>query len=555
MGHRSSFGTILLLASILGLVAIGCGKVVDDDPPGTPDGDRGDPVCATACGAHQECAFVDEVSTAAACTCVVGYVDGGSGCVWQGNGANNGGLRDPKLNDPMAWGRTLIAFDPTAFGPDNGSVTFMTAFGACGESVLSQTFDMPDYEDAEPFVLEMQYLSQDAGGMMGDGGAVIRFGGSDAVVPFTTPNGTVRMCLGANAYGRDVTFELVPLVAPFPCRSGQNPPLPRLFRSIEIKQATPGECAAPGVLANSTFTGSTDGWTYTTTNTRVANPNGTLRLAATAGYGQISASTPVSIPKLAALPNPALRFKYNTALGNADYMNATRYLRQIRVRLNQQTIGLLYPTDGAAAITASFCLPDWAAGMAHTLQLVGESPSNTLFPPGATDYYYMFLDDVEVVSDPACSFDSSFERAAHQSPWVFDKGTFPRTPMPVGYIQSAQLAHSGTGVIDFEPPRDTGYFAPRIERWLKVPAVSGAAKPVVTFWHRAVSLPPFTAATNPVPIVSAPTSAWTQQSLCIDPRWAGHLMQFTWSIAANADAAVHHYYLDDIELTTSTACP
>lgn len=554
MGHRSSFGTVLILALSLGLATIGCGEVVDNPPPGDGGPDRGDPVCASACGAHQECAFIDEVSTAAACTCVVGYVDGGSGCMWQGGGANNGGLRDPKLNDPMAWGRTLIAFDPTAFGPDNGSVSFMTAFGQCGESVLSQTFDMPDYEDAEPFVLEMQYLSQDPG-MMGDGGAVVRFGGKDAIVPFTTQNGTVRMCLGENAYGRGVTFELVPLVPAAACRTGQNPAPSRLFRTIEIKQAAPGECAAPGVLANSTFDTNTDGWTYSTNNTRVANPNGTLRLAATAGYGQINASTPISIPKRTALPNAALRFKYNTALGNADYMNATRYLRQIRVRLNQQTLGLLYPTDGAAASTASFCLPDWTEGMAYTLQLVGESPSNTAFPAGSTDYYYMFLDDVVVVSDPQCSFDSSFERPGHQSPWVFEKGTFPRAPMPVGYIQSASLAHSGTGLIDFEPPRDTGYFSPRIERWLKVPAVSGAAKPVVTFWHRAVSLPPFTVSTNPVPTMAAPTTTWTQQSLCIDPRWAGHVLQFTWGIAANADTAVHHYYLDDVELTTSTSCP
>jgi hypothetical protein len=32
-------------------------------------------------------------------------------------------------------------------------------------------------------------------------------------------------------------------------------------------------------------------------------------------------------------------------------------------------------------------------------------------------------------------------------------------------------------------------------------------------------------------------------------------LQFTWSISANADANVHHYYLDDVELTTSSACP
>jgi len=555
MAHRSAFGTLgtfLVLTFSLELATLGCGKVVDDRPG---DGSRGDPVCATACGLHQECAFVDEVSTEAACTCTVGYVDTGGGCTWQGGGANGGGLRDPKLHDPTVWGRTLIAFDPTTFGPDNGSASFMTAFGLCGESVLSQTFDMPDYEDAEPFVLEMQYLSQDTTGMQGDAGAVVRFRGSDAVVPFTAPNGTVRMCLGENAYGRGVTFELVPLVQPYACRSGQNPPPSRMFRTIEIKPATPGECTAPGVLANSKFDTNTEGWTYTTSNTRVANPSGQLRLAATAGYGQISASTPISIPRATTVQNAALRFKYSTALGNADYMNATRYLRQIRVRLNQQTLGLLYPTDGAPPTTASFCLPDWTAGMAYTLQLIGESPSNTLFPAGSTDYYYMSLDDVEVVSDPMCSFDGGFERRAHESSWVFDKGTYPRVPMPVGYIQNPQLAHAGTGLIDFEPPRDTGYFSPRIERWLKVPAATGGAKPAVTFWHRAVSLSPFTLGTSPIATTDAPTTTWTQQTLCIEPRMAGHLLQFTWSISANADANVHHYYLDDVELTTSTACP
>jgi hypothetical protein len=553
MAYRSSFGMVLILALGLALATLGCGEVVDS--PG--DAGRGDPVCATACGLHQACAFVDAVSSDATCACAPGYVDMGSGCAWKGGGANNGGLRDPKLNDPTVWQRALIAFDPTAFSADNGSVSFMSAFGLCGESVLSQTFDMPEYKNAEPFVLEMQHLSQDTTGGQGDAGAVVRFGGSDEIVPFTTRNGTIRMCLGENAYGRNVKFELVPFASGYvgACRSGQNPPPSRLFRTIEIKPATPGECAAPGVFANSKFDANTEGWTYPTTGIRVANPNGVLRLAATSGNGSISASTPISIPKRTALQNPALRFKYNTMLGNADYMTAQKYVRQIRVQLNQQTLGLVYPNDGAAAATASFCLPDWTAGMAYTLQFIGYGASNTGFPAGATDYYYMFLDDIELVSDATCSFDGSFDRPAHQSSWIFDKGITQRVPLPAGYLQSATLAHTGTGVIDFEPARDQGYYSPRLERLLKVPAVVGAAKPVVTFWHRAVSLPPFTVSTSPAAITAAPTTAWEQQSLCIDPRMAGQLMQFSWSIGANADAAVHHYYLDDIDVTTSTSCP
>jgi len=552
MDLRSSLFTLRILALGLGLAIIGCGEVIEK-PPG--DGDRGDPVCASACGLHQVCAFVDEVSSEARCACAPGYMDMGGACAWVGAGVNGGGLRDPKLNNPTVWQKALIDFNPTRFSADNGSVAFDTSFGLCGESRLAQTFDMPEYKDAEPFVIEMQYISQDMTGMNGDAGAVIRFGGSDAIVPFTTRNGTVRMCLGESAYGKGVTFELVPLIQPYQCRSGTNPYPSRLFRSIEIKPATPGECGAPGMIANSTFTSNTDGWTFSSMNTRVANPSGVLRLAATAGYGRISAATPLSIPKAANLPNAALRFKYNTALGNADYMTSQRYLRRIEIMLNQQRIGLLHPVDGAAAVTATYCLPDWALGMAYNLQFIGESPCNTSFPPGATDYYYMFLDDVEVVSDPACSFDGSFERPAHQSSWLYDKSVIQRTPLLPGYLQNAQLAHSGAGLIDFEPARDQGYFAPSIDRWLKVPAVAGSAKPVLKFWHRAVSLPPFIASTGPVALAAQPTGTWEQQSLCVDPRMAGHLLEFTWSISANADANVHHYYLDDVELTTSTACP
>jgi hypothetical protein len=546
MGLRMS--TVAVPAIFLMLTALGCGEVTSDGRPDVP-------VCTSACGLHQVCAFVNELTAATTCACAAGYADTAGACSWQGGGVNKGGLRDGKLNDPAAWETSLIDFKPTEFSSDNGSVAFKTAFGLCGESVLRQTFDMPEYKDAEPLVLEVEYLSLSTDPQQSDGGAVIRFNGSDQIIPFTGRNGTVRMCLGQSAYGAGVKFELVPLVAPYACNAGQDPPRSRLFRSIQIKPALPGECAVPGVISNPTFNTNTDGWKFSTTNTRVANPNGLLRVAATAGYGTISASTPLSIPTRAVLPDAALRFKYNTALGNADYMNATRYLRRIDVQLNAQDLGILYPTDGAPAAVATICLPDWAQGMAYDLRFIGGSPSNTAFPEGATDYYYMYLDEVELVSEAACSFDGGFERPANLSSWMFEKGTFPRVPMPIGFVNDARLAHSGNGVMDFEPPRDTGYFSPSVVRWMKVPPISGAAKPVLKFWHRAVSLPPFTLRTSPATGATAPTTTWEQQSLCINPRMAGHLQQFTWSIDANADAAVHHYYLDDVELTTSTSCP
>jgi hypothetical protein len=544
---RLRMSTVAIAAIFLGLTVVGCGQISNESRPDVP-------VCTSACGLHQMCAFVNEVSAATTCACVPGYSDSAGACTWQGEGVNKGGLRDGKLNNPAAWETTLIAFNPTEFSSDNGSVSFKTAFGLCGESALRQTFDMPEYKDAEPLVLEVEYLSQ-ATGQQSDGGAVVRFNGSDEIIPFRARNGTARMCLGQNAYGAGVRFELLPLISPYACNAGQDPPTSRLFRSFQIKPAVPGECAVPGVIANPTFNTNTDGWKFSTANTRVANPNAVLRVAATAGYGSISASTPLSIPKRDVLPDAALRFKYNTALGNADYMNATRYLRRIDVQLNDQDLGILYPTDGAPAAVATICLPDWAQGMAYDLQFIGGSPTNTGFPAGATDYYYMYLDDVELVSDAACSFDGSFERSANQSSWMFDKGTFPRVPIPLGFVNDARLAHSGNSVMDFEPPRDLGYFEGRVVRWLKVPPISGAAKPVLKFWHRAVSLPPFTVNTSPATGAAAPTATWEQQSLCLNPRMAGHLQQFTWSISANADAGIHHYYLDDVELTTSTSCP
>jgi hypothetical protein len=544
MNHRVLVATATLVVLSLG---VGCGEIVSDGKK-RPEV----PVCAAACGTHQVCAFVDQVSPDTACSCAVGYTDAAGACTWQGGGANRGGLRDGKLNDPTAWESALIDFNPTAFGPTNGSVAFKTAFGLCGESVLRQTFDMPEYKDAEPLVLEMQYLSQ-AMPNQPDGGAVVRFNGSDQIIPIQARNGTARLCLGANAYGRGVTFELVPLVPAFPCTNGQDPPVSRLFRTLEIKPAAPGECTAPGAFANPTFTTDTAGWTFSTTNTRVANLGGVLRVAATAGYGQISASTSLSIPPRAVLPNAALRFKYNTALGNADYMTALRYLRRIDILLGQQNLGLLFPTDGARPSTASFCVPDWAYGMAYTLTFVGASPSNTLFPEGPTDYYYMFLDELELVTDSTCSFDGGFERPANQSSWNFDIGGIPRAPLPTGFVLNPLAAHTGNVALDFEPPRDPGYYPLAVSRWLKVPAISGTAKPVLKFWQRAAALAPFALSTFPVN-GAAPTAVWEQQSLCIPPRLAGHLQQFRWTIAANADAAVHHYYLDDVELTTSTSC-
>jgi hypothetical protein len=539
---------VLVAAATLFVLALGagCGEIVADKK--RPE----IPVCASTCGAHQLCTYVDEVSPTTACTCAVGYTDTVGACTWQGGGANGGGLRDGKLNDPTAWESTLIDFNPTAFGPTNGSVAFKTAFGLCGESVLRQTFNMPEYKDAEPLVLEIQYLSQ-AMPNQSDSGAILRFNGSDEIVPMLGRNGTARVCLGANAYGRNVTFELVPQVNPFPCNNGQDPPPSRLFRTLEIKPAAPGECAAPGVIASSTFDTDAAGWTFSTYGTRVTTNGGVLRVAATSGNGLIKASTPLSIPTRAALPNAALRFKYTTQLGNADYMTAQRYIRRIDVQLGFVNFALLYPTDGARTGVASLCVPDWAYGMAYTLTLQGQGPSNTLFPEGATDYYYMFIDDVELVSDSTCSFDGGFERPANQSSWLFDVGIVPRSTLPVGFVLNPAAAHTGNVAIDFDPPHDTGYFQPILTRWLKVPAISGNAKPVLKFWHRAANLAPFTLTTFPIN-GAAPGAAWEQQSLCLPPRLAGHLQQFGWAIGANADAATHHYYLDDVELTTSTSC-
>jgi len=518
------------------------------------------PGCQSSCGVHAICNSDYDVPV---CECARGYVDSGAGCAWVGGGANGGGNRDPELADTNAWTQRLVTFNGTLFGPTDGAATF-AAFGACGGSLLAQTFDMPDRAVAEPFMLEITVRSNDTG-FTGD--TLVRARVGESLLPFAYTAGATRVgtaCLGANAYGRGIDLGIVADANGNPSQciqgSGGNVKPPVTIDRVRIVPASAATCPAPGIRDGGFGAGGTPDWTFT------ASLNGQAGSASGASGAAVLSTTQhcqsvsvrqdnVSFPTAAELPNPALKFDINATTGipveillgggATEESNYPDYLGSF--------IGK------GANVNATICIPPSIQGTTRTLSFFLDNLSGLCSNAIARN---ATIDNVAIVSDAACAgatttFDSGFEFGAggagfHLRTPIDDT---PATAPFYGPLMVGASAHSGTNVYRVDGGGTVGNVP--IYANLDLPRdVNTATGPEVHFfyWTSTGATSPSVRVGDVAPPMFGGTTTWTEHTICLDADLEGQRISVPFVFAQGSAGATLHY-IDDVSVTLSTNCP
>jgi hypothetical protein len=309
------------------------------------------PVCVEACGEHEACVTADD---RAQCECVAGYE--GDPCVW------GGAPRDPEFTDQEVWsdttnGATIL---PLAAGLVGTGIASFERSVVCTAGAVSQVVEMPPYELADPFVIEVTYRSEETVGVaIGYGRAFRRLEDTRGIWR------TGRVCLGQAGYGGPVKFQVA--------AHGRSPdcftmPISTIeVDRFEILVANEGECPEPGSVLNGAGNVDEGGWFFEPD--AIAPPSAGLwegqlepgvgksgssgaRIYKEAGGSNLVAmGTKLSVPLNEALPSPALRFWWKATAGQEFRSQLGSYERGF-VTSNWDTL----VGDGTEH-THTYCLP------------------------------------------------------------------------------------------------------------------------------------------------------------------------------------------------------
>ncbi len=492
--------------------------------------------CIGTCGTHEIC---NDQLTVPACTCAPGYDDEGAGCTWFGRGRNGGGVAAYTFEDATPWTVNQAVLETDTFGAMDGSLEFRQ-FGICGASSATQAVTMPNYLDAEPFVLVAHALSNTGGGFETcDAYPNVRLGDSIQPLTFSTDaTRTARVCAGAAAYGGGIDFSIIPNAATGgSCFSAGQACVPVSVDDIEFAVATPGECPVPGLVTNGTFSSGGTGWTAGSGTTFTG---GVMRLQFTNLCQTVNASTTLSLPNTPLAANPAISM---TVTGTAG-----EYLPLL---MNEVEWTRLRGTGGAQTFT--MCLPPWTHGTVRDLRF-----RRTVSGACANVFNVTFdIDNVTYVSDPNCAgdgwLDGGFETPTSGSSWSFTgtTGTFTSD-----VFANASEAHSGNSTYRFANTAFNG-FSWSVSHVIQVPTVAEGQVPVVRYWARNPSAnPTYTVTVAPGATVAVPGSAWTQFTACLDPATIGQETILAFNIGRGGNALTGQtLYIDDVTIESAASCP
>src|SRR5262249_27380322 len=131
---------------------------------------------------------------------------------------------------------------------------------------------------------------------------------------------TIKICLGANAFGAPTDVFLGPGVDPWVCPAPAHGGPSMSLSRVSIDADTLGNCPAPGTIPNGDFEGGAAGWT-TKQGGGVAelapglgeNGSAALHLSTAHLCEKPSASASISLPTAALVPHPALRVWWNAS--------------------------------------------------------------------------------------------------------------------------------------------------------------------------------------------------------------------------------------------------
>lgn len=465
------------------------------------------------CGAHARC---DEAAEIPACVCVPGYRNDGEGCQWVGNGENGGGLVDGDLEDPNAWQTRHVTID-------RGAARFVNAIveGECEIGWLAQRFDMPRLEDAETLVLDLVVTTScTSADPLQCPALLVETGSSLRRVQVPGGNGgarTIPLCLGEAGYGDAVDLRIRPSIASgagtdtspgfFDCENDSWP----VIEAMNVRAASEDECPTRVGVQGGEFDEPT-GWTV---------QFGVIAGGQLVVQAQGTATGQVAVPLAANMPAAALRFQ------NADLTRTG-----IVVSLDGLVWNTIVPEIGSAV---SLCVPDWAQGAVHELQLKANNDAT--------------LEAIAIEPDPTCDdggFDRGFEREVdgqgvgmHGS-WA-SIGGYPIVRQAAAYTGSHGVRM--TGAIN------------GMRALARIPEATTTEGPAFAFVHRindpavvgTMEMRPFD-----VPVSELSSSHWTPSLFCLDRQWRGQLVTMAFVISLSGSTA--GIDIDDVGPTLDETC-
>ncbi|MGB8331680.1 MAG: hypothetical protein WCE62_16250 [Polyangiales bacterium] len=524
--------------------------------------------CDEPCGEHELCA---ETENGGVCVCAPGY--DGEPCAWKGV------IRDPEFADSEIWSDTTngAVIIPLAQGESATGIASFESSVVCNAGAVAQVVQMPSYEDAEPLVAEVTFRSQNVNGVaVGYGRA---FQELQSAAPFPAWE-TQRLCLGEAAYGGDVRFQVAASDRLPDCFFAPTGLIEVDRFSVEV--AEPGECPAPGTVANGTAEVDGGGWRF------IISPDGTgfpeaeliqgagrdgtdgVRLFQSEGTTRVAfATTRVSVPLATTMPSPALRFWYYArAAGWFDVGLGTVPSGRVARHFLDTLVG------GDVPRTATYCLPP------HTHGRV----SDLFFRPNGALTAELFVDDVEIATDPKCGsatnlLDPGFDSAPNRWPGVSMLIELQDPSSQVLLIDDpAHARPPGAGALEIRYSNSRARID--AESWVWVLPPDEVGNPMLVF-HADAPVDPglglfwalggstavnFECVGSPscpaTPITDSllPGGGWRRYEVCLPPEWAERWLRFRLAVRPSEGPREvfdppRSVFFDDFEVTTDPSCP
>jgi hypothetical protein len=471
-----------------------------------------------------------------------------------------GVVDDPGFEDQAPWnpigGALVLPFAP---GSIDVGVALISGSVACNGGQVSQTVQMPSYEVGEPLVAQVTYRAQGLYGLaLGFNRARTELGAT-----FDGQWRTERVCLGEAAYGGAVTVRL-----------GSGEQHPSCFDEpegdievdrLDILPAEPDECPAPGDVLNGTGEVEGGGWQFETTGAGAADFAESVGREASSGVrvaigpgDRAAAWTRLSIPSSESLRSPALRFWWRGTSGLPFKFQIGRY--------DQNGSGTgAFPLDdvygNGSGLTYLYCLPPWTHGNVVDLIFRPLLASSSMDGPSE-----LVIDDVEIVSDARCGAPTDLLDPGFDAGPTRVMGVTHFTPYTAATLRTEpSLSRTGDGgVLELSYWNEEAVMF--FETWVIVPESDGDDGPAFVFWSNvpAINELPIRsvlgrAAVNPADLQVG--GGWVRNEVCLFPEWSQRWFRVQWrlgDIPPSANSPVDppiRIYIDDLEVTTSSACP
>jgi hypothetical protein len=478
-----------------------------------------------------------------------------------------GGIpRDPEFTDREVWSDTTngAVILPLAMGPTNqpGLASFESSV-VCNAGAVSQVVEMPPYELADPFVVEMTYRA------INTNGVAIGYNRAFRRVPSTSGAwSTRRVCLGEAGYGGATKFQVAASERSPDCFTA---PIGTIeVDRFEILVADEGECPEPGFVLNGEGNVDEGGWFF---DRQVFPGEGATEGALVPSVGKSGSSaariykeaggdnraamvTKISVPTQKTMPSPALRFWWRGTAGQYAHVELGTF-QSVNIAIN----GLDTLIADGAEHTYTYCLPPWTHGNVVELAF-----AHLLAGDFASKDSELVVDAVELISDPKCGrnenlLDPSFDSAPNRWPHVRQLRT---SGNGVRLLNDAERAHPpGAGAIELTFETNQALVAVGTRLW--VPPSEGDRGPQVVFYSNIPAdaggsvrwVLGFTGIVNSDLL---PGGGWRRNEVCFPPEWAERWFRLGVSVNNYAEPLVTfdtptRVQLDDFELRTDESCP